>query len=74
MTSNEKEEKQKEILKTLTTEEQKNIAEELTMEAINKLEQADEIICELVNAGKLEKHEQNKIYNIILQLKNILNI
>lgn len=74
MTRNEKEEKQKEILKTLTTEEQKNIAEELTKEAINKLEQADEIILNLVDNNQLPKSEQNKIYNIILQLKNILDI
>ena len=68
MTRNEKEEKQKEIL---TTEEQKNQAEELTKEAINKLEQADEIIINLVNNNQLPKSEQNKIYNIILQLKAI---
>lgn len=68
MTRNEKEEKQKEIL---TTEEQKNLAEELTKDAINKLEQADEIIINLVNNNQLPKSEQNKIYNIILQLKAI---
>ena len=68
MTRNEKEEKQKEIL---TTEEQKNLSEELTKEAINKLEQADEIILNLVKNNQLPKSEQNKIYNIILQLKAI---
>ena len=48
--------------------------EVLTSLAYLKLTEADEIICELVNAGKLEKYEQNKIYNIILQLRNILDI
>lgn len=59
------------ILKNFTAEEQKNIAEELTKEAIAKLEQADEIITNLVNNNELPKHEYNKLYNIILQLKAI---
>ena len=46
----------------------------LTSLAYTKLTEADELICELVNAKKLEKYELNKIYNIILQLRNILNI
>lgn len=48
-------------------------AETLTIEALNKLEQADEIITDLVNCEYLQKCEYNKIYNIILQLKEILN-
>ena len=48
-------------------------AEALTIEALNKLEQADEIITDLVNCEYLPKCEYNKIYNIILQLKEILN-
>lgn len=48
-------------------------AEALTIEALNKLEQADEIIVDLVNCEYLPKCEYNKIYNIILQLKGILN-
>ena len=55
----------------MTIEEKKNKAEELTKEAIKKLEEADEIILNLVNNNKLPKSEQNKIYNIILQLKAI---
>ena len=55
-------------------ENKKTKIELLTCDAYIKLTEADEIICELVNGGKLPKHEQNKIYNIILQLKNILDI
>jgi hypothetical protein len=47
--------------------------EELTIDALNKLEKADEIICELVDGGKLPKCDRNKIYNIILILKDVLN-
>jgi flagellin-specific chaperone FliS len=42
--------------------------------AYSQLSEADELICELVNNGNLEKYELNKIYNIILQLRTILNI
>lgn len=55
-------------------ENKKTKIELLTCDAYTKLTEADEIICELVNSGKLPKHEQNKIYNIILQLRNILDI
>lgn len=55
-------------------ENKKNKIESLTYDAYIKLTEADELICELVNNGKLQKHELNKIYNIILQLKNILDI
>lgn len=55
----------------MTDEEKKDKAEELTKEAINKLEEADAIIIELVNNNALPKSELNKIYNIILQLKAI---
>lgn len=47
--------------------------EELTIDALNKLEEADEIICELVDCGELPKCDRNKIYNIILILKDVLN-
>lgn len=46
--------------------------EELIKEAYNKLCEADEIIVDLVNKNKIPKHYANKIYNIILQLKNII--
>lgn len=55
-------------------ENKKTKIEILVCDAYAKLVEADEIICELVNCGKLEKYEQNKIYNIILQLRNILDI
>lgn len=55
-------------------ENKKTKIELLTLDAYAKLTEADELICELVNGGKLPKHEQNKIYNIILQLRNVLDI
>ena len=55
-------------------ENKKTKIEILTSVALIRLTEADDIICELVNSGKLPKHEQNKIYNIILQLRNILDI
>ena len=55
-------------------ENKKTKIENLCCCAYSQLIEADEIICELVHANKLEKYELNKIYNIILQLKNILDI
>lgn len=55
-------------------ESKKAKIENLTCTAYSRLQEADELICELVNAGAIEKYEQNKIYNIILQLKNILDV
>lgn len=61
-------------MKKSEIENKKTQIENLTCVAYCRLQEADELICELVNAGAIEKYELNKIYNIILQLRNILDI
>ena len=53
-----------------------NEIEELCKEALAKLEQADEILCDFLQDWAKDpeaRHKSNKLYNIILLLKELLN-
>ena len=57
-------------------ENEENEIEELCKEALAKLEQADEILCDFLQDWAKDpesRHKSNKLYNIILLLKELLN-